>query len=186
MRFTLLISLTIGLIYGQPPAPEAKAFPTDVGVYFQSDSGEWTELEPEIVNWKSGGAAKSAFSYGIVKPDVNGHVKGGKSQNKAPKTSAILVVAMEGVAATEYELLRLHIHSDSREFRATTGGVIHKSGGSDRDEVEMQHKKVASRTYLFALPENLKDGEYGILPPGAVASSSATSIGKIYSFRVAN
>jgi hypothetical protein len=182
----MLITLLFALIFAQAASPEPKAFPTDVGVYFQADSGDWTEVEPEIVNWKTGGVTKAIVSSGWVKPDINGHLKGGKSPNRAPKSSAILIVAMEGVAATEYELLRLHTHSKAREFRATTGGVFHRSGGSDRDEIDIQHKKVASRTYLFTLPEKLNDGEYGILPPGAVVSRTATSLGKIYSFRVAN
>lgn len=79
----------------------------------------------------------------------------------------------------------MHEHSKDREFRATTGGVIHQSGGSDRDIFEFVHKKIASRTYSITIPDSVKDGEYGLLPPGAGASKGATSIGKIYSFRLA-
>jgi hypothetical protein len=146
--------------------------------------GEWTDVEPEIVNWKSGGVAKSAFSYGIVKGDINGHVRGANSSTKLA-VSELVVVVPDGTAVTEYQLLRMHEHSKDREFRATTGGVIHQSGGSDRDSIDYEHKKIASRTYLITIPTAVKDGEYGLLPPGAGAGKSATSIGKIYSFKLA-
>jgi hypothetical protein len=166
--------------------PSSAAIPTDAGVYVRNSAGtEWVEIEPEIVNWKTGGVAKSAFSYGIVKGDINGHVKGGKSKTKMG-SDEILVVALEGVGITEYQLLRMREHSDSREFRAATGGVFHQSGGSDRDVMEFEHKKIANRTFVITIPSSVKDGEYGLLPPGAVVSRTATSLGKVYSFRIAN
>jgi hypothetical protein len=165
----------------------AGSLPTDAGVYLKrSPASVWDELEPEIVNWKSGGVAKSAFSYGLVKGDINGHIKGETSKSKLSAPNELLVVVVEGVSITEYQLLRMRQHSNDREFRAATGGVIHQSGGSDRDVVEFEHKKIASRTYLITLPTSTKDGEYGLLPPGAVASRSASSMGKVYAFHVAN
>jgi hypothetical protein len=166
------------------PAQE-KVLPIDAGVYVKDAAGDWTEVEPEIVNWKTGGVAKSAFTYGIVKGDINGHVKGGKSRTH-PSSNEVLVVALEGVGITEYQMLRMREHADSREFRAATGGIIHQSGGSDRDVLEFEHKKIASRTFLVTLPTFIKDGEYGLLPPGAMVSRNATSLGKIYSFEIKN
>jgi hypothetical protein len=178
--------MLVGSIVAAQDAPKAVTLPTDAGVYIKNSANtEWVEVEPEIVNWKSGGVAKSAFTYGIVKGDINGHVKGAKSKTKLG-TNEVLVVVVEGNSVTEYQLLRMHEHSDGREFRATTGGVIHQSGGSDRDLIEFEHKKVASRTYLVTVPTSVKDGEYGLLPPGAVGSRGATSLGKIYSFKIAN
>ncbi|HWE51114.1 MAG TPA: hypothetical protein VG273_15080 [Bryobacteraceae bacterium] len=176
-----IICAFTGSAQDRPDAP----LPTDAGVYAKSPTGQWDEIEPEIVNWKTGGVAKSAFSYGIVKGDINGHVKGGKSKTKLG-SNEILVVALEGVSITEYQLLRMREHSESREFRAATGGVLHQSGGSDRDVLDFDHKKVANRTFLVTLPAAAKDGEYGLLPPGAVVSKSATSLGKVYSFRITN
>jgi hypothetical protein len=128
--------------------PPVKALPTDVGVYFKAAGGDWIEVEPEIVNRKTGGVAKSAFTYGIVKGDLNGHIKGAKSHNKMLGSNEVLVVPSEGVAATEYQLLRMRQHGDSREFRAATGSVFHQSGGSDRDLVEFEHQKIASRNFF--------------------------------------
>jgi hypothetical protein len=96
----------------------------------------------------------------------------------------ILIYTAEGVAITEYQLLRLRANKDAREFRTVTGGVFHTSGGATRDLIPFEGKKMASRTYTITLP-NLSSGEYGFLPPGAVMSSSASaSLGKMYTFRI--
>ena len=174
------VVMIVPAAFGQDAAPATK-LPTDAGVYMKSKSGEWIEVDPEVVNWKSGGVMKSAISYGVVKGDINGHLKGGSSPNKLIGNELVVVVP-EGTGVTEYQLLRMHEHSKDREFRAATGGVFHESGGSDRDFLEFQHKKIASRTYSVTIPDNLKDGEYGLLPPGAGAAKGATSIGKVYSF----
>jgi hypothetical protein len=64
----------------------------------------------------------------------------------------ILVYAQDGVAITEYQLLRLRQQSHSREFRTVTGGVFfHVSGGATRDVVPFEGKKVAPRTYEINL-----------------------------------
>ncbi|MDQ2774605.1 MAG: hypothetical protein M3Y57_06725 [Acidobacteriota bacterium] len=184
-RFACALALSAVAMTAQEAVP-AKAFPTDSGVYFQTPVGDWTDAEPEIVTWKTGGVAKSAFSYGIVKGDLNGHIKGGTSEYRMVSAGQVLVVVPEGTAIAEYQLLRLRNHSNSREFRAATGGIIHQSGGSDRDALDFEHKRVASRTYLITLAPSLKDGEYGLMPPGAEGSRSSTSIGKMYTFHIAN
>lgn len=168
-----------------PAKPQESPLPDDAGVYFMDTAGEWTEIEPEIVNWKTGGVVKSLVTDHIIKGDVNGHVRGGQSRTRI-RSNEILVVALEGVSITEYQLLRMRQHAESREFRAVTGGIFHESGGADRDILDFDHKKIAKRTFLVTLPASLGDGNYGLLPPGAFASRSATSIGKIYTFRIVN
>jgi hypothetical protein len=50
--------------------------------------------------------------------------------------------------------------------------------------VEFEGKKIASRTFVANL-QNLGVGEYGFSPPGAFTSaSSASSLGKMYTFSV--
>ena len=172
------------------PAAAAAAKPSDLpdemGVYMKRQgTTEWVEVQPEIVNWKTGGVAKSVFSQGIVKGDMNGHLQGKTSSTEATTTTQFMVVAAEGVAITEYQLLKLRENSDNREFRSSTGGVFHSSGGATRDVVKFDGKKVAPRHFLIELSENLKPGEYGFLPPGAVSSTNAAgATGKIYSFKV--
>jgi len=157
----------------------------DVGIYYKKD-GKWVEMLPEVVNWKTGGFMKSFATNGIVKGDINGHIEGKSAKTSVATPLDFLIYMQEGVAITEYQLLRLRNSGNSREFRSTTGGVIHSSGGAQRDEVEFADnaKKIAPRTYEIQLGPDIKAGEYGFLPPGAMSSSNMASSGKMYSFHV--
>ena len=175
------------------PAPAAAtsaavdpSIPTEVGVYSRKQGDKtWNEVPPEVVNWKTGGVMKSIATYGVVKGDVNGHIQGKTSQTIASTTTEFLIVASEGVALTEYQLLHLHQHGDNREFRTVTGGVFHASGGATRDLLKFDGKKTSPRHYLVMLPAEVQKGEYAFMPPGAVASTNAAgSTGKVYSFRI--
>ncbi len=159
------------------------SYPTETGVYFKKQDA-WVEDQPEVVNWKTAGVAKTIATVGIVKGDVNGLINGAHSPNSVNTPLEFLVLAPEGVAITEYQLLHLHDEGESREFRTVTGGVLHTSGGSTRDLVSFDSKKLSPRTFSISLPK-LAPGEYGFLPPGAVESGHATAASaKIYSFRV--
>ncbi len=128
-----VISAMLAKNSGSPVSGVAKsdtASPVhDVGVYYKKGT-DWQDLEPEVVSFKSGGVLKSIGTYGIVKGDINGHLKGAQSKTALKTPIEVLIYVPEGVAATEYQLLRLHTQSDSREFRTVTGGVFHKSGGA--------------------------------------------------------
>ena len=127
---------------------------------------------------------KSIASAGIVKGDVNGHINGRNSRNKVNTPLEFCIYAPEGVAITEYQLLRLRDQKEYREFRTVTGGVLHVKGGATRDLLPFEGSKVASRTFVVTL-QNLGPGEYGFLPPGAfVSASSSSSLGKMYTFSV--
>jgi hypothetical protein len=99
-----------------------------------------------------------------------------------PVTVAVYVP--EGVAISEYQLLRLHVNVDSREFRSVTGGVMHVSGGATRDAIEFQADKIAPRVFQITLQSSIGKGEYGLLPPGANNTSNLGSSGKIFSVSV--
>jgi hypothetical protein len=165
-------------------APKAAPGPVnEVGVYYMKNDA-WTDLAPEVVNFKTGGVLKHVGTVGIVKGDINGRVNGEHSRTALMSPAIILVYTPEGVAITEYQLLRLRESRDAREFRTVTGGVMHVSGGATRDLVQFESRKTAPRTYEIALP-NLGAGEYGLLPPaGSDSASSSGRIGKIYSFRL--
>ena len=47
----------------------------EIGVYVALN-GVMTELQPEIVNWQTGGGIKTHATLGIVKGDVNGKIPG--------------------------------------------------------------------------------------------------------------
>lgn len=170
-----------------PPAPAASARPPgidDVGVYFQDRNGAWQNLEPEIVNFKTGGVLKSLATDGIVKGDVNGHIPGKHAKNVLTFPVTLAIYVPEGVDIAEYQLLRLRVQSSSREFRSVTGGVFHASGGAIRDDLQFQSKKIAPRVYQIVLDQSLGRGEYGLLPPGSYTSSNMASGGKIYSISI--
>src|ERR1017187_2832824 len=159
------------------------AFPTtEVGVYLVRN-GRLTEVQPEIVNWQTGGVVKSISTMGIVKGDKNGKIIGGKSPTQTTNPLEFLIKTLEGTSVQEYQLLRLHKKRNRREFRSVTGGILHVSGGAQRDQVAFQPEKVGNRTWKIAL-RDLPIGEYGFLPPG-VESASISASGKMYTFEVA-
>jgi hypothetical protein len=165
------------------PGPAPSVDVTEVGVYSKKGDA-WVEVMPEVVNWQTGGVVKSSVTVGIVKGDVNGRIDGKTSRNSVGTPLEFLVRLPEGVEITEYQLVHLREHHDSREFRTVTGGIFHQSGGAKRDTLPFEYKKVAVRTYLVSLP-NLDAGEYGFLSPGAALSSHASAqLGKMYTFRV--
>ncbi|MGA2206945.1 MAG: hypothetical protein ABSG10_09470 [Terracidiphilus sp.] len=173
-----------------PPPPAAPAAPArpagidDVGVYYKDKNGAWASLEPEIVNFKTGGFLKSIATDGLVKGDVNGHIQGKSSKNVLTFPVILAVYVPEGVDIAEYQLLRLRLSGNAREFRSVTGGVIHSSGGATRDNVQFQSQKIAPRVYQITLDQSLGKGEYGLLPPGSYTSSNMASGGKIYSVSI--
>lgn len=164
-------------------APSNSALPTEIGVYAKKQ-GQWVELLPEIVNFKTGGVLKSISTAGIVKHDINGHLNGKSSNNGFASPIEFVIVTPEGVAITEYQLLCLRQNGDNREFRTVTGGVLHVTGGATRDVLPFEWTKLSSRTYKVSFSSSGDKQEYGFLPPGAVTSASAASNGKLYSFRV--
>lgn len=158
----------------------------EMGVYYQDKAGEWIELKTEKVVIKSGGFIKSAITDGLIKQDRNGTVQGEHSSLVLAPGTPILIYAPEGTAAEEYTFVQFREHGNRREFRVYTGGVFHGGGGSDRDQIEFKAKKVATRMYAFRVPDDIVNGEYGILPPGAAAGApSLNGNGKMFTFRVA-
>jgi len=127
--------------------PAITNLPTEVGVYIKKDD-HWDDIQPEVVNWKTGGVFKNIASAGIVKGDVNGRINGAHSRNAVKTPLNFLIVAPEGVAVTEYQLIHLREQQDAREFRTVTGGVLHASGGATRDLLQFEGTKIANRTLL--------------------------------------
>ena len=165
---------------GAPSAPKLEGpLPAEVGVYARK-SGQWIEVSPEIVYWKTSGVAKSVATLGIVKGNVNGHVIGPRSPNVHALPIEFLIVALEGVAITEYQLVRLHLSKETREFRTVTGGVFHSQSGAARDLLAFEGTKTAPHVFRVIFSSSQGPGEYGFLPPGSTGAS-----GKIYSFHVA-
>ena len=166
------------------PASSASAMAgvDEVGVYYKDRDNKWVQLAPEIINFKSGGVLKSIATDGIVKGDKNGHLNGKTGKIQLTRGTAILLYVPEGTSPEEYQLIRFRVNGNNREFRSETGGVVHSSTGAQRDSVPFTPTKVASRMYQFTITPDLTVGEYGILPPGSVATANAASGGKMYTF----
>jgi hypothetical protein len=168
------------------PAPTAKPDPyedLDVGVYYKVKD-VWRAVPTEPVNSKSGGVMKTIATQGLVKGDINGRVAGAKSATELRSPLEFIIKAPDGVEGTDFQLVKMHTHSDSREFRTLTGGVFHSSGGSKRDAVKFEQTKIAKHTYKITFPdtEKMLTGEYGFLAPGITGSTAAGSTGKAYTF----
>lgn len=161
----------------------------EVGVFVR-ERGNLVAMEPEIVNWRTGGVLKTMATAGLDKGHVNGSIAGPHSNLKLTSPSFMGYNALEfyfhcaeGGSAAEYQLLHLWGKGDRREFRAVTGGVLHASGGAQDNVVSFEFEKVAPRIYKIKVGR-LSVGEYGFLAPGAVASANAASQGKIYTFQI--
>jgi hypothetical protein len=171
---------------GEFGATPASAVPTgvdSVGVYYQDPGGAWQEVSAEVVNFKTGGALKHIASVGIVKGDMNGTIAGNRCRLALKFPAVFILYVPEGTSPGEYQLLRLHVSPDSREFRSVTGGVVHESGGASQSAVEFTSKKLAPRVYQISLTAEVGKGEYGFLPPmDSGSGKSMASSGKIYTF----
>jgi hypothetical protein len=156
----------------------------DIGVYYKAGESDWQNMPSERVNYRAGGALKSVFTNNIIKKDMNGHVSGAFASLQLKPGDQVLLFAPQGVEATEYVLLRFRQHADDREFRTETGNVFHSETGADRDSVAFTATKVATHMFQFTIPETLKPGEYGVLPPGAANQRGMAVAGKIYTFAI--
>jgi hypothetical protein len=169
--------------FGATPASGVPPGVDSVGVYYQDTGGSWQEVTAEVVNFKTGGALKHIASVGIVKGDMNGTIAGNRCRLALKFPAAIILYVPEGTSPGEYQLLRLHVNPDSREFRSVTGGMVHESGGASQSAVEFTSKKLAPRIYQITLTAEVGKGEYGFLPPmDSGSGKSMASSGKIYTF----
>jgi len=183
------IPASAGAASGATPAPDTAATSLEgvdeMGVYYKNREGKWTLMEPELVNFRSGGALKSYATNGLIKQDKNGHLMGPTAKLALTKPATFLLYMPAGTAPVEFLLLKLRPGGNKgREFRSETGGVFHSSSGAQRDEIPFDATKIAPRIYQFTLPAEAGKGEYGILPPGSISSSNAGSAGKIFTFKI--
>ena len=117
---------------------------------------------------------------GVVKKDLNGNVDGPSSKTSVKTPLEVLIVTQEGIAATEYQFLRLRVNKDYREFRSVTGGIMNQRSGAMRDLIPFETKKISPRNFVVVLPTSIGAGEYGFLPPGAGGSSTTNAVSASY------
>lgn len=163
--------------------------PDEIGVYVRQKTG-LVAIEPEVVNWQTGGVVKTLATLGLDKGHVNGMVSGphsslALSSGQQGWTTGIefIIRCADGNSASEYLLLRFWVKSDRREFRSVTGGVLHASSGAKDNIVQFQFEKLGPHTYKVTFPFH-EPGEYGFLAPGIATSANMASQGKVYTFRI--
>lgn len=82
----------------EAPSPAAvpdAPLPSEVGVYLRA-AGKLTDIEPEIVNWKTGGILKTMATVGFKGPHVNGWVRNSTSRLELPTDAEVVVMTPEG------------------------------------------------------------------------------------------
>jgi hypothetical protein len=164
-----------------PAPPPESTVPTEAGVYVKQD-GEWTAMSPELVNWKSQSALKTAASLSFVNGIVDGVVDGPMSHNNFVSPMEFLIVMPEGVPISDYQLIQLHRRGGDREFRIATGGVTHASTDNGRDKLIFVPTRVSPTVYTIKL--TVYAGEYGFLPPDSITARNEAALAKIFTFRV--
>lgn len=167
---------------GLPPGVDS------IGVYYHdSASNTWQEVPAEVVNFKSEGALKHYASAGVLKGEKIALVGGNRSSLSVKLPASFILYVPEGRAPGEYQLIRMHVNADSREFRAANGGIVHDAGGALRDVIDYSPKKIAPRVYLIEMGEDYENGEYGFLPPSdAPLGNNIPTATKIYSFALSH
>jgi hypothetical protein len=165
-------------------AAENALIPDEVGVYAVVE-GKLKPVEPEILSLREGGNTKSAF--GLSGGHTNAIVNAPQSLLQLSGDLVFVLHCLEGISASEYQLLPLAVKSDHREFRALSKNMWGVTGTGVKNAISFKFETIAPRTYKIAL-KKLKRGEYAFLPPGQVNKSTdkpaGAEAGKIYSFGV--
>jgi hypothetical protein len=92
-----------------------------------------------------------------------------------------------GRTANDYELVRLHVVGNNRQFQSVAGGLIHESSSSLRDEIDFSSKQIGPSAYQIVLNNELGEGEFGFLAPQDTASpKTPASSGQIFTFAIVN
>jgi len=92
-----------------------------------------------------------------------------------------------GKTPNDYQLLRLHVSGNNRQFQSVSGGLEHETSGAVHDFVDYSSRQVGADAYQVVLDSGVGAGEYGFLAPQDTPSSGgAPSSGKIYTFAIVN
>ncbi len=172
-----------------PPAPAVPLPPgvDNVGAYYKDSGGNWQPLPSEVVIFQSGGLVKHVASAGLVKEDLNGLVGGMRSRLVVSTPVTFILHVPQGRTAGDYELVRLHVVANNRQFQSVAGGLIHESSSSLRDEIDFTSKQIGPSAYQIVLSNELGEGEFGFLAPQDTASSkNPSSSGQIFTFAIVN
>jgi len=164
-----------------PPGTE------NIGAYYKDSGGNFQPLPSEVVIFQSGGLVKHVASAGLMKEDLNGLVGGMRSRLVVSTPITFILHVPQGRTASDYELVRLHVVGNNRQFQSVAGGLIHESSGSIRDEIDFSSTQIGPSAWQVVLNNGLGDGEFGFLEPQDTASpKTPASSGKIFTFAIVN
>ena len=173
-----------------PPPPALPPLPPgvdNIGAYYKDSGGNWQPLPSEVVIFQSGGVVKHVASAGLVKEDLNGLVGGMRSRLVVTTPVTFILHVPQGRTASDYELVRLHVVANNRQFQSVTGGLIHESSSSLRDEIDFTSKEIGPSAYQIVLSNELGEGEFGFLAPqDALSPKTPASSGQIFTFAIVN
>lgn len=157
----------------------------NIGAYYKDSGGNWQPLPSEVVIFESGGLVKHVASAGLMKEDLNGLVGGMRSRLVVSTPITFILHVPQGRTAGDYELVRLHVVGNNRQFQSVAGGLIHASSGSLRDEIDFSSTKIGPSAYQVVLNNGLGNGEFGFLEPQDTSTPKApASSGKIFTFAI--
>jgi hypothetical protein len=167
-----------------PPLPPGV---DNIGAYYKDSGGNWQPLPSEVVIFQSGGVVKHVASAGLVKEDLNGLVGGMRSRLVVTTPVTFILHIPQGRTANDYELVRLHVVGNNRQFQSVAGGLIHESSSSLRDEIDFSSKEIGPSAYQIVLSNELGEGEFGFLAPqDALSPKTPASSGQIFTFAIVN
>ncbi|MGO8933457.1 MAG: hypothetical protein ACLPLZ_08165 [Terracidiphilus sp.] len=177
-----------------PSTPDASApsspLPSgvdNIGAYYKDSGGNWQPLPSEVVIFQSGGVIKHLASAGLMKQDLNGLVGGMRSRLVVSTPITFIVHVPQGRTASDYELVRLHVVGNNRQFQSVAGGLIHESSSSLRDEIDFSSTQIGPSAYQIVLNNGLGNGEFGFLAPQDTTSpKTPASSGQVFTFAIVN
>ncbi|HTT62065.1 MAG TPA: hypothetical protein VMG35_09505 [Bryobacteraceae bacterium] len=164
------------------PAAASGAYPDELGVYYVKE-GQYVVVEPEIMSLRSTSVLKMTLTYGVKPVKYNGWIVGQHSKTVVGSgTTQFVLKVPEGVAPTEYTALLLKMKGDRREVELARARFSFRAG-TEHSAVPFRYEKLDKGIYRISF-DNLRAGEYALMPPGAEISKNVSSIGKVYSFGV--
>jgi hypothetical protein len=131
---------------------------------------------------------KLAATMGLGKVEQKASVQGASAKLRTDDRSPSFVFyAPEGVAATEYLLIRLDRKSDHREITVGRMNMLGASAGFEKKRIiNFASTKVNARRWKITLDKPLTPGEYGFYPAAGLQTvgSAVSMTGKLYEFGI--
>lgn len=160
-----------------PAIEQQSNVPNEVGVYFRQGD-KLVLIEPEPISLRTSG-------FPMFGRNFNGTLANVSSPTRLVVPAEVVLYCSDGTVATDYQLLRLDVKKDHREFRAMRAGLFGTTkAGGEGNTISVEFRKLGPRLYGATL-DKLAPGEYGWLPPG---SADLTKLqggsARIHSFRV--